>query len=88
MVKLVLMESMTLISCLFSIKQTIPVSECIPGVVYHIQYSTSSSKEEILTNTNDILLTTIFEGGIITLMITPKSELGVGPTWTESICEY
>ena len=82
------MASMLVTSCLFLTKQTIPASECIPGVVYHIWYSTSSSNEELDTNSNDFVLLTTFEAGTIVLTITPESELGIGPTWTESICEY
>ena len=88
MLKPFLMAAMLLTSCLFSIKQTIPASECIPGVVYHIWYSTSNSKEEIDTNANEFVLTTTIEAGTIVLTVTPESELGIGPTWTESICEY
>ena len=65
--------------------QTTPVSHCIPGAIYHIQYNTSISRKEIQTNDNVILLTKSLEEVTISIAITPESELGVGPTWTDTI---
>ena len=61
------------------------MSYCIPGAVYHIQYNTSVSNKEIQTSENVILLTKPPEEETVSIAITPKSELGVGPTWTDVI---